>query len=690
MRRIGIPFLFLLMCIFSANSLQAQIPIQQPKVNRDIPHFPRKQVTPMAAPLLRRAEAMPLLALVSKNIFPVPCSSDAQSAGASLCGYVNVPLDRKHPKQATIAIYFEQYLNSSGGPAVSAILGNFGGPGGTTTGSRGGFLGIFGANLDVHDLLLIDDRGRGRSNPINCPDLQNGTASFDQGVAECAAQLGSAASRYGTGDIAEDVDAVRAALGYDLVDYYGGSYGGADVTAYATRFGKHLRSIVLDAPVGTPYLDETRFAIEWYRTHADVPTTSRQCQRSPLCSVDHQFPEAELDALISILRMKPVVGEAYDANGNLVQVRMDEEALLNYVLDNPTGLFLSTGEVLAAARSLWQGDARPLLRLGAEGYFPVNPNYGDPTGFSAGAYLATSCVDVKQPFEWSSPIPERAEQLADAVSDLPWWYFAPFSRQVSTGLVFSYGGLNGGRGCLHWEKSSPSSAVAPPNPIYPFAPTLVLVGDLDRRVPFAEVSKVATFFPNSTLVSVSEAGHETVGWGQCGVNLASGFIETLSVPDTTCAKSPETVWPSVGRFPLYAKAARPAQPDSSGTNQIGLQEEKVVSVAAATLVDAIQRSIIGNGDGVGLRGGTFHTDYAATWTTTLTDCAFATDVIVNGTIYWYADNSLDAELKVSGPGTAEGNLSIKGGWLVFGGPLDNFSVTGTLGGKQVAVLVPEA
>jgi len=627
---------------------------------------------------------------LASNVNQVTCSADAQAAGAFMCGYVNVPFDRQYPEKGTIGIYFEQYLNSSGGTAVSAILGNFGGPGATTTGHRSSFLAIFGANLDVHDLLLVDDRGRGLSATINCPEMQNGTVSFDQGVADCAAQLGTAASRYGTGDIAEDTDAVRAALGYDLVDYYGGSYGGADVNAYATRFGKHLRSIVFDAPVGKPYMDETRFAIEWYRTHAEVPTTSRQCESSPLCSVDHPFHDAELDALVFTLQLSPVTGKAYDANGNLVQVRMDEEALLNYVLDNPTGYFLSTGEVLAAARSLWQGDTRPLLRLGAEGYFPINPNYGDPTIFSAGAYFATSCVDVKQPYEWSSPIPERTEQLADAVSGLPFWYFAPFSRDASTGVVFSYGGINGGRGCLYWEKPTPSSPVFPPYPLFPPAPALVLTGDLDRRVPYAEVSQVAAMFPNSTLVSVAGAGHETVNWGQCPVYLASGFIETLQVPDTTCAKSPETVWPSVGRFPLYAKAARPAQPDSSGLNQIGTQEEKVVSVAVATAVDALQRSIIGSGNGVGLRGGTFNTIYGSNWTTTLTNCAFATDVIVNGTVIWYADNSLAAELTVSGPGTAGGTLSVTGGWLVFGGPLGNFSITGTLGGKQVAVLVPEA
>jgi hypothetical protein len=48
-----------------------------------------------------------------------------------------------------------------------------------------------------------------------------------------------------------------------------------------------------------------------------------------------------------------------------------------------------------------------------------------------------------------------------------------------------------------------------------------------------------------------------------------------------------------------------------------------------------------------------------------------------------------ADLTVSGTGTSGGTLHVEGGWLVPG-PVGNFTVTGTLGGKQVAVLVPEA
>src|ERR1019366_9433683 len=119
---------------------------------------------------------------------------------------------------------------------------------------------------------------------------------------------------------------------------------------------------------------------------------------------------------------------------------------------------------------------------------------------------------------------------------------------------------------------------------------------------------------------------------------------------------------------------------------------------------AMQRSIIGFGDGVGLRGGTFHTEFSGPWTTTLTNCAFAKDVTVNGTVTWTYAGSFLADLTVSGSGTAGGTPLIEGTWQAPGaggtlhvegtwqapGAVGNFIVSGTLGGKQVAVLVPEA
>ena len=104
---------------------------------------------------------------------------------------------------------------------------------------------------------------------------------------------------------------------------------------------------------------------------------------------------------------------------------------------------------------------------------------------------------------------------------------------------------------------------------------------------------------------------------------------------------------------------------------------------------------------MGLRGGTFSTDYGdfTTWTAILADCAFAEDVLVSGTVTWVpaspailgnpGDGSFTADLTVTGMGTQGGTLHVEGKWQAPG-PVGKFKVTGTLGGKNVAVLVPEA
>ena len=659
--------------------VHAQLPAARPYLDPHPSHIPQRPLAHLAVP-----HAAPKLA--GANVISVVCPPGAQALGAAMCGNVSVPLDREHRIPGTIPIYFELYTHSAPGPAQSAILVARGGPGFSTTRRRGFYAFLFGPNLDTHDLLLIDQRGRGLSGTITCPDLQFGNTTFVQGLEECATQLGPAVSKYGSGDIADDMDAVRAALGYEKIDYYGASYGGADITAYATRFGEHLRSIVLDAPVGTPGAADSRFTFEQTRTQAEAPMVSLDCQRSPLCSTDHPFPEAEFNLLVWAIRARPIEGDAYDANGNLQHVRVDENALLNFIVDNPTGNFTSTGEILAAARSLRAGDSLPLLRLGAEGFFPIDfANIGDPTVFSEGSQYATACADLSMPFDWKASIPERIEQYTDVVDELPLFYFAPFSATAATGDYFDMFAWP----CQYWQRPSASSPIAEPNAHYPSVPTLALTGDLDNRVPHDEVVEVAALFPQSTVVSVESAGHVAANWTQCARTLASEFIESAQVPDTSCAETPEWMWPAVGRFPLLARDARPAPVDPSGQNQIGLAERKVVSVAVAAAVDALQRSLIGSGTGVGLRGGTFQTNDFVNWT--LSNCAFSQDVTVSGTLVWATnnDNSVTADLTVSGQGTAGGTLHITGFWLVPG-PVGNFKVGGTLGGKNVATLVPEA
>ena len=622
-----------------------------------------------------------LMAAASPEVVWVECPLEAQQLGG-MCGKLPLPLDRGRPDGPKIKIYFEVYLHTNSGPAISAILANPGGPGASTTALRGLAFAFFGQNLDVHDFLLIDDRGRGGSDAVDCEELQHGTAPFAKAESDCAAQLGVTASRYGTGDVAMDTDAVRAALGYDKVDYWGGSYGGMDVTAYATRFGEHLRSIVLDAPEGTP--DLQTFALDGSSAQASVREVQLDCLRSPTCTIDHPNPDEEFISLIQKIRGKTVEGYAHDASGNLVWVRLDEGTLL-YLATYPTGRYVGAGEILAAADALAHGDSAPLLRLGAE-VTPLVSDYGDPSNGSQGDYFATMCVDAHAPWDWSRPIGERKRQFSEAVRDLLDDHFAPFSKSAGTNLEVSLE-----KQCLWWEKPMPYSTVTLSDPTYPNVPTLVMTGDLDTTVPTEEVRKVASLFPGSTLVRVVEAGHETILWTQCAAGLQSQFFETLQIGDTSCTQTPETVWPALGRFPLVAADALPAEVNPDGGNQIGESERKVVTVAVATAIDALKRTTIGSGVGAGLRSGSYasSSDTNGNQSITLQDCSFAQGVIVSGTVTWGSDLSLTADLAVTGPGSAAGNLHVEGTWEAPR-PVGKFVISGSLGGKRVAALVPEA
>ena len=200
---------------------------------------------------------------------------------------------------------------------------------------------------------------------------------------------------------------------------------------------------------------------------------------------------------------------------------------------------------------------------------------------------------------------------------------------------------------------------------------------------------------------VTGAGTLGGDWPPCARDLISESASTLRIVDADCAQLPETVWPAVGRFPLLATQARPADVDPGGVNEIGVEERKVAAVAVAAITDALQRGLVGGpGHGAGLRGGAFSVAWGPQLTLTLFNCAFTTDVVVSGLVTWaHADifgdggflpayRPLTADLVVGGPGTVGGTLHVAGSWL-SNDPNGYFSVTGALGGKQVAVLVPE-
>lgn len=185
-----------------------------------------------------------------------PCRV-GQTQAQALCGTYTVFENRSTRRGRTIGIRF--ILIKAKHPSHRALVFNPGGPGVSATAMAPEFAdiatGAFAWLRNRYDVLLVDNRGTGGSAPQQCnfappgrPDLYFRQVWPDALVESCRNGLAMHAdlSLYSTDPAADDLDDLRAALGYPKLVLFGGSYGTFFYLDYARRHPKHVESIVLE------------------------------------------------------------------------------------------------------------------------------------------------------------------------------------------------------------------------------------------------------------------------------------------------------------------------------------------------------------------------------------------------------------------------------------------------------------
>src|SRR6185312_5256893 len=131
-----------------------------------------------------------------------------------------------------------------------------GGPGMAATSFYTSVAPVFERIHRDRDIVLVDQRGTGDSNALDCEsseeDLyQSTTAEIVAEAERCLKMLGAHADvRFYTTSLAvQDLDRVRAALGYERIDLYGSSYGTVVAQQYLRHFPARVRSVILDGVV---------------------------------------------------------------------------------------------------------------------------------------------------------------------------------------------------------------------------------------------------------------------------------------------------------------------------------------------------------------------------------------------------------------------------------------------------------
>jgi pimeloyl-ACP methyl ester carboxylesterase len=612
----------------------------------------------------------------------------------ALCGHLKRPWDPGGTVKGDLNVGFAFVpAGDQAAPALGTVVPQEGGPGYSTTGSAVDYAAMYGPLLRRRNLLLVDQRGTGRSAPINCPGLQNLHGAYNIAAAVCAKKLGDHADLYSSQLSADDESAVIKALKLGKVSLYGDSYGTFYTQVFAGRHPDQVRSIVLDSAY--PPTGET----QWYPTQTPAMRHSLNiaCRRSPACAAAPGTPVSLLKRVLAQVRRTPYRGIAFDADGVRHHAVVTGAALVAVAFGATYGPEYYR-EFAASLRSALHGDREPLLRLVAENV-DASAYDGAASAYSEGLDAAVTCADYPQLYNMADPPAKRVAEYKASIAleqkNDPHVY-APFT--ISEYLASDWEEANW---CLKWPSPDalhPAGPPAPPSGHYPSAPTLVLSGELDSITTPAEAGLVTAEFPHARHVIIANSFHVTAedDTDGCAASILRHFVahpnRRLTATVLRCAKRVPPVR-AVGRYrPSFTTV--PAATALPG-NSVGGLGRRAAATSAETLADVIDRWYNNySGVGVGLYGGTWSYGGNHTLIFHLHHVRLERNLAVSATMTWKPyKHTLTADLTLlrlttsgkpvpgspaSGTLTAHWNTRRKGAVASFAGELGGRSLRASM------------
>jgi pimeloyl-ACP methyl ester carboxylesterase len=497
------------------------------------------------------------------------------------CGTLPVPLDHSGRVPGQIAIHFAAQRRFPQGAGLLIALS--GGPGQPSVDAASSFAVTLQPALARYRLVVLDQRGTGRSGALNCPSVQ-GLRSLDPflppALAACAARIGPRRAFYATSDTVQDLDALRAALGAPKVALMGISYGTHVALQYARTFPDRVDRLILDSIVGPDGPDP--FLLDTYR---NLPRILREQCAADRCRIITKDPVDDVAVLAQRLRAGPLQGHAFDARGRRVRVTYhypDELSFLITAGDLNPFLQAELPAAIAAART---GDRSLLMRLRRIGQGPREKL----RELSFGLNVTTGCLDTPLPYSLQTPIPARPAIAQQALAAIPPAEYTPFDGQ--TVLRTSYVD-----DCLQWPADTPAPPATGP---LPDVPALLLGGRLDTRTPFENAEATARELPHATLVPVHGTGHDTLDSDVtgCTARALALFVRDLAV-GTPCKGHSNEIRP----LPLPPRSLL----DFRSAPGVGGERGRVLFAALDTAEDARLSALQALFAGLQVRGGGLH------------------------------------------------------------------------------------
>ncbi len=423
-----------------------------------------------------------------------------------LTATLEVPENRTKPDGRKIALHIvivPALEKGSGRPPLFDIAG---GPGLAATDEAAAYATDLRIHREQRDVVLVDQRGTGQSNPLHCPDLES-RSSLDGGditeaVRACRDELSKVAdlSCYTTMDAVHDLDAVREALGYDQIDISGLSYGTLVVQTYMREYPEHVHAALM---LGTVPLG-ARIPLYHPRHAEDVmQNVLDDCDADPDCG--RAFPSLRRDwaTLLETFDARPTVNAQYHDSTGTRNVALERGPFF----DTLAGLLITPAtqrRIPLMIHEAAAGNFQPFLDVALS---------SDEGAFAEGMTLSVICR------EGTAQISPGEIEAATA-GTFEGRYLV--DRQIAM--------------CSEWGLDAvPESDL---RPVTSEIPTLLIAGAMDFVTPVSWAQEVSSRLTHSLVLVIDHMGHLPGGLDhmECFHGVVEQFFKSGSIIglDTSC------------------------------------------------------------------------------------------------------------------------------------------------------------
>jgi pimeloyl-ACP methyl ester carboxylesterase len=456
-----------------------------------------------------------------------PCSTDEGPTDA-YCGELKVYENRDRRQGRTIALKIVVLPGMGSDASPDPLFFLAGGPGQGAAQMAEDVGDLFRRIQTRRDIVLVDQRGTGDSHPLNCAtnldSLRALNESDEEGLArlrKCLAGFDADPRMYTTPIAMDDLDDVRAHLGYAQINLYGGSYGTRAALVYLRQHGANVRSVVLDGVAPPDMRLPLFFARDAQRA---LDKLVADCESDATCGTQYPSIAARTRRLLTRLEQTPTRARLTHPRTGIAEDVTVDAAFVATILAGALYSPLTAALIPELIRRAEADDFQGLLALGL-----VNERASE--NMSTGMQLSVVCAE-----DYPRISADDAVRQAEG---------SVFAGHLLRSQV---------RACEFWPKGSVPASYY--EPIISAVPTLVLSGDLDPVTPPSWGESVARHLQNSRHIVVPGTGHGAVATG-CGARLVQEFIDRGSTDnlDTSCLEG-------LRRPPFFLS---PAGPDPAGS-----------------------------------------------------------------------------------------------------------------------------